>query len=87
MAALKGTLQGNRKSISRCGDRISGIGSNLNTWNGRIITTLEADGDFSVMLESFHHFGEDSYPQRIIIEGNVNDGAITRSSPINRKED
>ena len=70
MAALRGTLEGNRGTVSRLGSKNSGIQSTLNTWDGRIVTKLDSDGDFSVYIEPFggHH------PYRL--SGNVNDGNI-----------
>ena len=70
MAALRGTLQGNRGTVSRLGSKNSGIESVLNTWDGEIITFLKADGRFRVTILPKN--GHLPYT----LKGNVNDGNI-----------
>lgn len=60
MAALRGVLQGNRGAVSRLGSPKSGIRSTLNTWHGRILTRLEADGTYHVTVNG-----------KVVAEGNV----------------
>lgn len=69
MAALRGTLQGNRGETSRLGSKASGITARLNTWNGAITVDLEADGSFRVFVSP------DNGP-RSLIRGNVDTGEI-----------
>lgn len=66
MAALYGRLQGNRGQVTRMGHAT--IESKLETWDGSIKTVLCKDGDFQVYV------GDKSYPNRLVISGNVNDG-------------
>lgn len=69
MAALYGRLQGNRGQVTRVGSANSGIESRLETWQGEIRTTLEANGDFAVYIGTKRGHGTP------VLRGNVgNDG-------------
>lgn len=70
MAALRGTLQGNRGMVSRLGSEKSGIVSELNTWNGVIRTHLEADGTYRVEVDDFH-----GGRRKLVAEGSVSDAS------------
>lgn len=70
MAALIGSIQGNRGEASRLGSKSSGIRSRLATWNGAIHTRLEADGTFTVTVTPF------GVGQRQTIRGNVDTGTL-----------
>lgn len=72
MAALIGYLQGNRGETSRCGSKESGIRAQLETWHGRIVVSLDANGDFSVAIAS-KRGGNTTQ----IAHGNVDDGERT----------
>lgn len=48
MAALYGTLQGNRGEASRTDSKDSGITSQVQTWHGYVRVHLEHDGTFHV---------------------------------------
>ncbi len=65
MAALYGRLQGDRKEVTRMGSKNSGISATLETWDGEIKTTLEADGSFTVTI------GPKNGANTIIATGNV----------------
>lgn len=66
MAALYGRLQGNRGEATRVGTEASGIRSTLETWQGKVVTSLDADGNFTVAV------GEKHGVSQVIFEGNVN---------------
>lgn len=72
MAALRGTLEGNRGTVSRLGSKNSGIHSVLSTWNGEVITYLSADGTFRIDIRKF------SGPTERIAEGNVDNGTVDK---------
>lgn len=72
MAALHGALQGNRGQVTRLGSKNSGISSTLKTWNGEIVTTLEADGEFVVKVRPFNQYGDP------IARGNVDTGHVEK---------
>ena len=69
MAALRGTLEGNRGTVSRLGSKNSGICSELNTWNGTIVTRLEANGEFTVLI--CEYLTDDPRKAKVISKGNV----------------
>ena len=68
MAALRGTMTGNRGPVSRLGSPQSGMSAQLETWDGAIRVTFEADGGFGVYIGTKH------VPNILIASGNVNDG-------------
>jgi len=59
MANLIGYLQGNRGMVHRLGNSV--IDSELKTWEGRITTTLNKDGQYYVSVNG-----------KQVAEGNVN---------------
>jgi hypothetical protein len=69
MAALRGTLVGNRGTVSRLGSRSSGIVSRLNTWEGAIRTSLDADGNFWITIEP-------NNGRMVELSGNVDQGIV-----------
>ena len=70
MAALRGTLTGNRGEVSRLGSKNSGIRSTLNTWNGEVETILEADGKVEIWIKPY----EGTHKRMFV--ANVNTGFI-----------
>jgi hypothetical protein len=68
MAALYGRMQGNRGEATRMGTSTSGMRAQLETWEGQITVTLEADGSFQVFI------GPKGSARDLVLLGNVNDG-------------
>lgn len=48
MAALFGRLNGNRGEVTRLGSKDSGIKCTLQTWKGKVVLCLEADGTWNL---------------------------------------
>jgi hypothetical protein len=66
MAALYGRMNGSRGEVTRCGTKASGIQAKLETWEGSVRVTLDADGTFEVWM------GDKSSPRVLVAQGNVN---------------
>lgn len=69
MAALYGSIQGNRGEATRMGSKSSGIRSYVQTWDARVTVQLEADGTCRIVASDWQRGGT-----RIpIFEGNVHE--------------
>ncbi len=68
MAPLYGRLQGNRGEATRMG--FEEITAALQTWEGRVTTTLRKDGTFTVEMGPLDGHG------RTAVVGNVDDGDL-----------
>lgn len=86
MAALYGSLRGNRGVTTRLGSKASGIHSTLQTWDGSIHTFLNADGSYSVEVKSDLRRGGGDW--KTVASGNVNgpdsetDAGLVRRVPV-----
>lgn len=69
MAALYGTMLGNRGAVTRMGSKDSGIRSILQTWTGAIRTVLEHDGSARVEIGS-----PDGESWTVVWVGSVDEG-------------
>lgn len=70
MAALRGTVEGNRGEASRLGSTDSGLTTTASTWEATIRVDLGHDGTATVLV---HPANGASRAPTVVFDGNIHD--------------